>query len=52
MARIFAALTANVYGLSSLLPTYVIESETSNFRVAAVAYECLLPEALRTSMTS
>ena len=35
---------ATVYGLSSLLPAYVIDADISNLRAAAKAYECFLPE--------
>ena len=35
---------ANVYGLSSLLPSYVIDANISNFRATVEAYECFVPE--------
>ena len=40
----FTAHPATVYGLSSLLPVYVIHTDISNLRAAAEAYECFLPE--------
>ena len=40
----FTAHTATVYGLSSLLPAYVIDADISNLRAAAEAYKCFLPE--------
>ena len=40
----FTAHTAIVYGLSSLLPAYVIDADKSNLRAAAEANECFLPE--------
>ena len=40
----FTAHTATVYGLSSLLPAYVIDPDISNLRAAAEAYECFLSE--------
>ena len=40
----FTTHPATVYGLSSLLPAYVIDADISNLRAAAEAYECFLPE--------
>ena len=40
----FTAHSATVYGLSSLLPTYVIDADVSNLRAEAEANECFLPE--------
>ena len=37
-------LMAYVFGLSCLLPAYVIDADISNLRAAAEAYECFLPE--------
>ena len=40
----FTTHPATVYGLSSLLPAYVIDADISNLRSTAEAYECFLPE--------
>ena len=41
----FTAHPATVYGLSSLLPAYVIDADISNLRAAAEAYECFSPDS-------
>ena len=38
---------ATVYGLSSLLPAYVIDADINNLRAAAETYECFLPEGAK-----
>ena len=40
----FTAHPATVYGLSSLLPAYIIDADISNLTATAEAYECFLPE--------
>ena len=40
----FTAHPATVYGLSSLLPIYVINADINNLRAPAVAHECFLLE--------
>ena len=44
LREMFTAHPVTVYGLSSLLPAYVIDADMSNLRAAAEVYECFLQE--------